>query len=71
MLIITFKNYKIYIFLITGNAILIYIIASNKKMLNGTNLFIASMAATDLIMVSISLPLKVGFHCVFCFLIFI
>lgn len=56
----------LYVFIIVlgivGNSIVIYIVARNVKMRNVTNLFIASLSVSDIILCIFSLPLQLHYQ---------
>ncbi|KAK2191745.1 hypothetical protein NP493_46g01100 [Ridgeia piscesae] len=56
----------LYVFIIVlgivGNSIVIYIVAKNAKMRNVTNLFIASLSVSDIILCVFSLPLQLHYQ---------
>ena len=56
----------LYVFVIVlgvvGNSVVVYIVASNAKMHNVTNLFIASLSVSDIVLCVFSLPLQLHYQ---------
>lgn len=52
---------------VVGNSLIIFTICRYRRMKSTTNVFLASLASADLLLITICIPVKVKLHCIYLF----